>query len=185
METRVNDVWLPPCDAHYLWLGLKVSSASLHQQLLVVSQRDFLLPDFLDLSLKPLLLGPLVTTGVIRGTINKMLKLHGLQGIYSAWLETITAHILLMCHLGSFCSVHRFPFFFPGCVSSPPELPAISPKVWKSHKWSTEISRPLCFNWIWTKTTSFRLTSLYLMLLFCKKRGISEHLYPIIMTLDL
>lgn len=135
--------------------------------------------------INPLLLGPLVTTGVIKGTINKMLKLHGLQGIYSAWLETITAHILLMCHLGSFCSVHRFPFFFPGCVSSPPELPAISQKVWKSHKWSTEISRPLCFNWIWTKTTSFRLTSLYLMLLFCKKRGISEHLYPIIMTLDL
>lgn len=150
----------------------------------LLSLRDFLLPDFLDLSLKPLLLGPLVTTGVIRGTINKMLKLHGLQGIYSAWLETITAHILLMCHLGSFCSVHRFPFF-PGCVSSPPELPAISQKVWKSHKWSTEISRPLCFNWIWTKTTSFRLTSLYLMLLFCKKRGISEHLYPIITTLDL
>lgn len=150
----------------------------------LLSLRDFLLPDFLDLSLKPLLLGPLVTTGVIRGTINKMLKLHGLQGIYSAWLETITAHILMMCHLGSFCSVHRFPFF-PGCVSSPPELPAISQKVWKSHKWSTEISRPLCFNWIWTKTTSFRLTSLYLMLLFCKKRGISEHLYPIITTLDL
>lgn len=150
----------------------------------LLSLRDFLLPDFLDLSLKPLLLGPLVTTGVIRGTINKMLKLHGLQGIYSAWLETITAHILLMCHLGSFCSVHRFPFF-PGCVSSPPELPAISQKVWKSHKWSTEISQPRCFNWIWTKTTSFRLTSLYLMLLFCKKRGISEHLYPIITTLDL
>lgn len=150
----------------------------------LLSLRDFLLPDFLDLSLKPLLLGPLVTTGVIRGTINKMLKLHGLQGIYSAWLETITAHILMMCHLGSFCSVHRFPFF-PGCVSSPPELPAISQKVWKSHKWSTEISQPRCFNWIWTKTTSFRLTSLYLMLLFRKKRGISEHLYPIITTLDL
>lgn len=150
----------------------------------LLSLRDFLLPDFLDLSLKPLLLGPLVTTGVIRGTINKMLKLHGLQGIYSAWLETITAHILMMCHLGSFCSVHRFPFF-PGCVSSPPELPAISQKVWKSHKWSTEISQPRCFNWIWTKTTSFRLTSLYLMLLFRKKRGISEHLYPIIMTLGL
>lgn len=66
--------------------------------------------------INPLLLGPLVTTGVIRGTINKMLKLHGLQGIYSAWLETITAHILLMCHLGSFCSVHRFPFFFLGVL---------------------------------------------------------------------
>lgn len=150
----------------------------------LLSLRDFLLPDFLDLSLKPLLLGPLVTTGVIRGTINKMLKLHGLQEIYSAWLETITAHILLVCHLGSFCSVHRFPFF-PGCVSSPPELPAISQKVWKSHKWSTEIKRRQWFNWIWTKTTSFRLTSLYLMLMFRKKHGISEHLYPIITTLDL